>query len=310
MMSEALARAMLSELIDYAGLFPPAQLPLAAAYDEYRRLRGSPHAWMLGRFIVPFSRFRELLDIHGDAPPIPVSVILDEDRASILWLNELAASLDALVGHLHGDARVEIASLEIPVPPLKAARERYGAVLSQVAALLERTGLRHLPCYAEFPRDARWAAEMPDAVSSLARTRLRSKIRCGGLVAEAFPSPAELTALLQCCVESGVAWKATAGLHHPVARRDTATGFEMHGFVNLLVASCIALEGAPFEEIEAVLAERDAGAFAVGESGLSWRGRNCETGSLERARRAGLLSYGSCSVDEPVEDLRSMGWLM
>ncbi len=309
MMSEALARAMLSELIDYAGLFPPAKLPLEAAYDEYRRLRGSQHAWMLGRFIVPFSRFAELLDLHGDAPPIPLSVILDGDRDSILWLNALSDSLAVLAGHLHGDARVEIASLEIPVPALKAARERYGAVLSQIAALLERTGLRNLPCYVEFPRDARWAAEMPDAVASLARTRLRSKIRCGGVVAAAFPSPAELAAHLQSCVENGVAWKATAGLHHPVARLDAATGFEMHGFVNLLLASCIALEGAPFEEIEAVLAERAAGAFAIGESGLSWRGRNCEAGSIERTRRAGLLSYGSCSVDEPLEDLRALGWL-
>ncbi len=309
MMTEALARAMLSELIDYAGLFPPAQLPLAAAYEAYRRLQSSPHAWMLGRFIVPFSRFHELRDLHGDAAPIPVAVILDGNRDPILWLNELSDRLDALATQRAEVAAIEIAAIEIPLPPLTAARDRYGAALSQVGALLERAGLRSFPCFVEFPRDARWEAEMLDAVDSLARTRLRAKIRCGGIVASAFPSAAELAAQVLACAERGVAWKATAGLHHPVAHRDPTTGFEMHGFLNLLVASCIALDGAPFEEIEAVLAEQTQQAFSITESGLSWRGKNCDRQSIAAARSRGLLSYGSCSVDEPVEDLTAMGWL-
>ena len=309
MMTGALARAMLSELIDYAGLFPPAQLSLAAAYEAYRRLERSPYAWMLGRFIVPFSRFDDLRDLHGDAAPIAVSVILDGNRDPVLWLNELSDRLDALATHRAASAAIEIAALEIPLPPLTAARERYGAALSQVGALLDRAALRALPCFVEFPRDARWESEMLDAVDSLARTRLRSKIRCGGTVASAFPSAAELAAHLRACAERGVAWKATAGLHHAVAQRDPLTGFAMHGFVNLLVASCIALQGAPFEEIEAVLAEQKQQAFSVAESGLAWRGRNCDLPSIEAARCRGLLSYGSCSVDEPVEDLTAMGWL-
>lgn len=309
MITEAVARAMLSELIDYAGLFPPAQLTLERADEEYRRLLASRYAWMLGRFILPFSRLQTLLELHGEAPRFSLSVILDGTRDAVLWLNELSDRLDALARLLRERPSVEIAALEIPLPPLGAARERYGAALSQVGALLERTGLRSIPCYVEFPRDARWSAEMPDAIASLARTRLRAKIRCGGLVADAFPSAAELAAHLQACVEHGVAWKATAGLHHPVAHRDPATGFAMHGFVNLFVASCIALERAPFEEIEAVLAEQAEGAFTVAASGLSWRGRECDVQSMERARRTGLISYGSCSVDEPVEDLTAMGWL-
>ena len=309
MMTEGFARATLSELIDYAGLFPPAQLALERAYEEYRRLRDSRHAWMVGRFIVPFSRLEALLEIHGESPRFAVSVIFDGGRDSVRWLNELSDRLAALAGHLRERSPIEISAIEIPLPSLKAARESYGAALSQVGALLEHTGLRSIPCYVEFPRDARWSAEMPDAIASLARTRLRSKIRCGGPTADAFPSAAELAAHLQTCVEHGVAWKATAGLHHPVARRDSATDFEMHGFVNLLVASCIALDRAPFEEIEAVLAERALGAFAVGESGLSWRGRECSVRAMERTRRTGLISYGSCSVDEPVEDLMAMGWL-
>ncbi len=310
MITEALARAMFTGSIDYAGLFPPAQLPLPEAYAAYRRALQSRHAWMLGRFIVPFSRFPESLALLADAPAIEASVILDAPRESTLWLNEISQRLEAIADGSRAPANLRVGSLEIPVPSLRAARENYGAVLSQIGALLDRFGLRHLPCYVEFPRDERWPREMLGAVESLARTRLRSKIRCGGLVAEAFPAPAELASHLRACAEHGVAWKATAGLHHPIARRGPDSGFEMHGFVNLLTASCFATRGAPFEEIEAVLAERSSEAFLFAEDGLSWRGRRCDMATVERARAAGFLSFGSCSIDEPVDDLVALGWLV
>ena len=301
---------MFTGSIDYAGLFPPAQLPLPEAHAAYRRALQSRHAWMLGRYVVPFSQFSDLFALHVDAPAIEASVILDAPRESTFWLNEISERLEALADRSHGAATLRVGSLEIPVPPLRAARENYGAVLSQVGALLDRFGLRHLPCYVEFPRDERWPREMLGAVESLARTRLRSKIRCGGLVAEAFPSPAELASHVLACSEHGVAWKATAGLHHPIARRALDSGFEMHGFVNLLTASCFAAQGAPFEEIEAVLVERSSEAFLFAEGGLSWRGRRCDMATIERARAAGFLSFGSCSIDEPVEDLIALGWLV
>jgi len=300
---------MFSESVDYAGLFPPAELALAQAYEEYRATLRSAHAWMLGRFIVPFSALAELAALHREPSPIGISVILDADRGSPLWLNDLSDRLGVLADLADRDRALSIGSLEIPVPPLRAARDSYGAVVSQVGALLDRFALRGIPCYVEFPRDQRWPQEMPGAVGSLARSRLRSKIRCGGLVAAAFPSPSEIAAHLQACAEHRVAWKATAGLHHPIAHRAPDTGFEMHGFVNLLAAASFALQGAPFEEIEAVLAERSSTAFSLSATGLDWRGRSSAQGAIERARREGFLSFGSCSVKEPIEDLLALGWL-
>src|ERR1700675_2709132 len=53
------ARALLTGLIDYAGLFPPAALSMEEAVDNYDKyLRGS-YSWMLGRFIVPVYRLSE-----------------------------------------------------------------------------------------------------------------------------------------------------------------------------------------------------------------------------------------------------------
>src|SRR3954470_25046208 len=67
-------RALLSGAIDYAGLFPPAKLPLPEALDNYARYRGEPEAWMLGRFVVPASRLIDIDSLpHG--PPLVFSVL-------------------------------------------------------------------------------------------------------------------------------------------------------------------------------------------------------------------------------------------
>jgi hypothetical protein len=58
-MTEAL-RTLLAGLIDYAGLFPPADLDMPDAARNYAAYRAGPHAWALGRFIVPAVRLGEV----------------------------------------------------------------------------------------------------------------------------------------------------------------------------------------------------------------------------------------------------------
>ena len=41
-------RALLTGVVDYAGLFPPARLPLDEAIRNYARYRQGSDAWMLG----------------------------------------------------------------------------------------------------------------------------------------------------------------------------------------------------------------------------------------------------------------------
>src|SRR5436305_7602207 len=53
-------RALLEHVIDYAGLFPPASLPLEVAVRNYDSYRRGPDAWMLGRFVCPAARLAEL----------------------------------------------------------------------------------------------------------------------------------------------------------------------------------------------------------------------------------------------------------
>ena len=72
-------RALMQNIIDYAGLFPPAQLPLDEAIRNYARYRHEPESWMLGWFICPAARLVELSpymdELFHDESPLAVSAL-------------------------------------------------------------------------------------------------------------------------------------------------------------------------------------------------------------------------------------------
>ena len=272
-------RAAASALVDYAGLFPPAQLDMPGAVAEYARARSGEHAWMLGRFICPSSRLEELrAAIPAGEAPFAVSAILDD------W--------DA------GLERVE--ALELKVTP---------GTLDAVAAKIASAGAAALPIYAEWPRESTWRRDLDRMMGAVRRHAMGAKVRCGGLEAQAFPQPEELAAFLCAAGRHGVSYKATAGLHHPVRHLDARTGFVMHGFLNLLFASVFAQQGASEDELCECLRCEDSGQFRFDAGGLEWNARTASIAQIEQTRRAGFVAYGSCSFAEPVEDLQRLGLL-
>jgi hypothetical protein len=301
-------RVAFDALVDYAGLFPPAKLPMRAAVDEYEAARRGPHAWMLGRFIVPGSRLAELLEAVGTLEPFALSVIVDAEPDARRWFGA-AARLFGEIAQVHREERgVRVEVLEAPLPPLLSQRETYDATIGQFAGLVSRAGLRDVVAYAEWPRDERWAELLPGAMEAASRARIGAKIRCGGVTAAAFPSVAELAAFVDAAAAEHVPFKATAGLHHPVRHLDAASGFVMHGFLNLLAASVLA-HRVSRETLEQILAEEDASAFSFDEVSLAWRDDRVALDDLGTARREDFVAYGSCSFDEPVEDLQALAIL-
>ncbi len=136
-----------------------------------------------------------------------------------------------------------------------------------------------------------------------------AKIRCGGVTADAFPPVEAVAAFVAACRDASVPFKATAGLHHPIRHVDAATGFPMHGFLNLLAAAVFAwADGVGEAELAALLAEEDPRAFAVSPEGLAARGRFAGVDEITAAREW-FVGYGSCSFSEPVEDLQALGVL-
>lgn len=297
-------RAFLERLIDDAGLFPPAQLSMADALAANARARAGTHAWMLGRFIVPASRLDELAAQRAGATDVfPVSVILDGDRtASVALVRE----------QMNAQSQsISIESLEVKLPPMPSASEE------------ER--VRHLELFAaSIPQDVALYVELdlaPGAdldadVAAIARaTRagngmLCAKMRCGGPLASDVPSPARLAHVIKRLVDAGSWFKATAGLHHPLRGLQPAADFTMHGFLNVIGAAIFA-KARDLEEgvLQAMLADGDPANFTLAGDRFRWRSETVDAREIAQAREETIHSYGSCSFEEPVDDLIAMGVL-
>jgi hypothetical protein len=133
------------------------------------------------------------------------------------------------------------------------------------------------------------------AVAAVREARAGAKIRCGGTT---LPSVAEVAEFVAACRDAGVPFKATAGLHHPIRSGDR------HGFLNLLAAAVFA-DG----DLEAILGEEDPAAFTLDETGFGVHDHRADADAIARARSELFVAYGSCSFDEPVEDLKELGVL-
>jgi hypothetical protein len=300
-------RAAFERLIDYAGLFPPAALEPAAALDEFDATVSGPDEWLVGRFVAPLSRLDVLGVLRDPERPLPVTLILDVERDARRWFDSLTGAVSEAGAIRAAGVEIAIQALEIPLAVVQAARESADAPIAQAAALLERSELRGLPAYLELPPFVD-GERLDVAMSALARTGLHAKLRCGGTVAQAFPSVQSVAEFIAAAARHGVAFKATAGLHHPVRHVDAATGFTMHGFLNLLSAAALASD-VSFADLTEVVAEEDPQAFAFDHTSLRWRDRRVDIGELGRMRAAVFHGYGSCSVREPVDDLTALGVL-
>jgi len=146
-------------------------------------------------------------------------------------------------------------------------------------------------------------------IDMLAERGLRAKIRTGGVTNDAFPPAAQIAHFINRCAERGVPFKATAGLHHPIRcvkpltyEPDAPTG-TMHGFVNVFMAAALP------QYAEAIVMEADARAFEFGDDAASWRGHSVTTEAIARVRSDFAISFGSCSFEEPIADLKELGWL-
>ena len=177
-----------------------------------------------------------------------------------------------------------------------------GRRVELVEARLERAAAVENAAGARVPRGV--AGRRGPAACGRGRRARARRSAAAAPTPDMFPSPAQLAAFITGCRELGLAFKATAGLHHPV--RDGI----MHGFLNLLAAAVLAhAERAGEAELIAVLREEDPAAFRLTEETFAVHDREMDATTIAAARRELFVGYGSCSFSEPVEDLHALGLL-
>ena len=302
--------ALLTELIDYAGLFPPAELGLADVVHNYDQYWRGPQRWMLGRLIVPASRLAEFEQVYAQvasppsaADPWRLSVLVPAAGETAAW----EAALDQISEYQAHRAK---SATPGPVIDTLEGKAHQAAEVDAAAVLVDRG----LQVFLELP----WGTAAHPLLAAIAahqRPGLRAKLRTGGVTPPAIPSPELVADFITAAAANGVGFKATAGLHHPLRacqrltyRADAPTAV-MHGFLNVFVAAVLAADGTvPQTTLEQILSEQDSSAFCFDDLGLAWRGQRASLAAIQTTRRRFAYAFGSCSFTEPVEDLQVLGW--
>jgi hypothetical protein len=263
-------RALLERLIDHAALFPPASMDMPDALEADRRARAGAHAWMLDRFICPASKLGEL---PSDAPRL--SVVLDGGEGD----------LEAVAEAVAGGRSVELVEARIDPEWIPDTQSLVSQKLPGVQTFWELPPGRGLR----------------GEVAAVREAGAGAKIRCGGAT---VPSIEDVAAFVAACRDAGVRFKATAGLHHPIRLG------ERHGFLNLLAAAVFAhAEGLDENSLADLLSEEHPTAFTVDADRPELHGHSAGAAEIAAARAELFVAYGSCSFDEPVEDLTALGVL-
>ena len=309
-------RALLDGLIDYAGLFPPATLPLDDAAARYARYRSGPDAWMLGRFILPAARLGELtphLGRFATGTPLRLSVIAPSAEAlpeAVAAARRFEAEHRGLVVADRFEARL--------APDVVTDHARLDAAIDRFEAAAAREHGEGDRAFLEVPiTGVGWRPVLEAAAAAVAGHNERAgrqatglKLRLGGEEAAAFPAIPDVAEAIVALRDVGAPFKATAGLHHPTRTPAPEYGAVMHGFVNVFGAAVLAhARGLNPEAVARVLGEERIERFLFDDDGIAWNGYGANTREVALARATFCTSYGSCSFDEPREDLRAASLL-
>ena len=281
---------LLRGLLDDASLFPPASLAMPAAVAAHRRHEVAWYRSLCGPFVCADTRLADLRAALTTAN----STAIDLSLVVTGGADAVSAALDAVAA----DPRLRLRAVEVP-----AAKEGdQGAAVTAVVDALNRAPLAAAAGYVEIPLHAIADSATSGGLLGIVDSHgYRPKLRTGGVTAEAFPDEATLARCLIAVIDRRTPFKCTAGLHHAVRHTAADTGFEHHGFLNVLLAVAAAAGGADTEEVANLLAERDAATVAARVAGL-------DDDAIADSRYL-FISFGTCSTDEPVADLVALGLL-
>ncbi|MER7243676.1 hypothetical protein [Kribbella sp. NPDC000426] len=274
--------ALFRHLVDDAAMFPPGNLPMAEAVAAHRAHLAAPYAELLGPFVCTDE---DLMKVAAEAArsgdgPLRVSVVISGG----------AGGIEPVIRWGDRSKDVEVTAVEV--------RLRDEDDLSRNALRVVRACddcLDEETAYVELGLDGAWER----ALDVVADAGYAAKLRTGGMDAALFPSADQVAAFITACLDREVPFKCTAGLHNAVRHTAEDSGFEHHGFLNVLLATRASLDGAAHDEVVSVLSERDGQMLAA-------RARELTDDQAASTRRW-FTSFGSCSIDEPRQDLTTLG---
>jgi hypothetical protein len=288
--------SLLGSLIDYAGLFPPAQLGMHDAVRHYGAYLTGAHNAVLGRFVFPLTRLAEFESAYNTLPP--------EQRRrwnlSVLAGSDAPTDADTIATFNSRHVEANIVSVETKASSLAEITRLGAAFPSTLEVWIELS-----------PHSPNLSMQL-DAIRSAGR---HAKLRTGGVTPDGFPAPADIARFLRECQRRGIVMKATAGLHHPL-RGDYCLTYDaasaratMFGFLNVFLAAALIHANGTDNDAIALLEDGDANDFTASSEALAWRDHRFTVAQIDASRRALGRSFGSCSFTEPIEGLQKLRWI-
>jgi hypothetical protein len=289
--------ALLADLIDYAGLFPPASEDMRRALENYATYVQSADRAALGRFIVPILRLTELEEAGTELMP--------RGPRSEPW------HLSVLVAEDVRSATEEMQKFN----SRHSSRSRAGRAVIDVAEMkastMDEIDHQRRDLSASFTAyfEISISGDVSPLVKRIAQVGARAKVRTGGVTPEAFPPAEAVVDFMVACRREAVPFKATAGLHHAVRSEYRLTyqpespKWMMYGFLNVFIAAAMLYSGESDEAALAVLEDRDPSAFRFEDDAIEWRRKRITTQQILASRAEFAISFGSCSFREPVDEL-------
>ncbi|HQX55409.1 MAG TPA: hypothetical protein PLP07_05735 [Pyrinomonadaceae bacterium] len=291
-------RLLMAGAVDYAGLFPPSSVSMSEAVLNYATYRNSNYRWMLGRFVLGIGRLDEFYESARDfisrdaATAWRLSIVTgDNPYEAIRQVEDFNAA---------NGPGVVCDTLEIKAMTAYEIENVSAALPSGVKAFYEIA-----------PK-----AGFEDIIAAASDAGQCAKIRTGGITADAFPRSDAIVRFVEACVAANVPFKATAGLHHPIRcfrpltyEANSVKG-TMHGFLNLFLMTGFAMESYRRSFLDSVMEEEFDEVFEFEPTEIKWRNEfTLNLHQIERLRRSGIRSFGSCSFDEPIAELQILGIL-
>lgn len=309
----------MTQIIDYAGLFPPAKLELEEAFKNYIEYKNSDYKWILSRFICPANQLSNLENlikknciVNND---INFSVLGRSGYNTIDFKKNLDEDLYYWKGFSSNSSGINHTNLfEVKLPDELITlhdQKKNSELIDYIFESVERQIPHPVFIFFEVHSGSEWKKNICGLIEGIKIHNDKNnnsgfKFRTGGIEPNSFPTPGQIAFCIRECVDREIPMKCTAGLHHPFRRYDKNINVMMHGFINVFAAGIIALRHNITDTgLENILSDEDHNNFIFKEDYFSWKDWKVSIADIEFARKELMISFGSCSFDEPINDLKS-----
>ena len=286
-------------------MFPPCSLALEPALQNHASYVRSPQAWMLNGFVLPVEQFdpaKELLSHFDPMHLLRVAALGPKTADADTFLDAVEDAESAIRSFSRYDVDlISVSHLEMFLPG-----DINSATVKEAKSIIG-----DLPVFWEAPPERAeniiWLLAEHNSDEDMAT--FGYKLRTGGVTADAFPSSAQIARALVTPATHQLPIKFTAGLHHPIRQFRDEVNTKMHGFLNVLGAAVLAAEHRwDADQAMVMLEDEVSGSFSFTDDFFAWRDWKIDLERLQY-RRKFVRSFGSCSFDEPRDDLRALGFL-